>query len=168
MVIAVFGTGDERYPYIEYARAAGAAVARAGHDLLTGGRSGAMRAALEGFGQAGGRGQTLAVMPQGLEPVGDYAVVLRTNLPAPKVFEFDRASRNYINVRLCDAAVAVSPTAGTVTEIAWMLKLGKSCAFYGSQPDLEQVRTALAQFPIDGPLTSVQDQEGLSEFFGRL
>ena len=81
---------------------------------------------------------------------------------------FDRASRNYINVRLCDAAVAVSPTGGTVTEVAWMLKLGKPCAFYGSESDLGRVRMALGRFPVDGPLTRVQDGEDLSEFFGRL
>ena len=45
MVIAVFGTGDELEPYISYAFQAG----RAGHDLLTGGHSDSMNAALRGY-----------------------------------------------------------------------------------------------------------------------
>ncbi|MBX3172733.1 MAG: hypothetical protein KF760_35375 [Candidatus Eremiobacteraeota bacterium] len=168
MVIAVFGTGSDLEPYCGYAAAAGAAIARAGHDLLTGGRSGAMRAALSGYHSAGGSGQTLAVLPAGVEPLGDYQVVLRTNLPAPKRFEFDRFSRNYINARICDAAVAVSPTGGTVTEIAWMLRLGKPCCFYGSLADLDLARRSLREFPVEGPLPQLSPGEDFQAFLGSL
>lgn len=168
MVIAVFGTGDELETYCDYAHQAGAAIARAGHDLLTGGRSGAMWAALQGFREAGGGGQCLAVLPRGVDPLGDYEVVLRTNLPAPKEFVFDRFSRNYINVRLCDAALAVSPTAGTVTEVAWMLRLGKPCCFYGSAQDLAELSACLSKFPMDGPLVHLVPGQDFQAFLGSL
>ncbi len=72
-------------------------------------------------------------------------------MPAPKKFEFDRFSRNYINTRLCDAALPVSPTGGTITEIAWMLRLGKPCCFYGSTVDFAEVERSLQKFPVQGP-----------------
>lgn len=166
MVIAVFGTGDELEPYCGYAREAGAAIARAGLDLLTGGRGGAMRAALDGFRRSSGSGQCLAVLPQGAAAHGDYDVVLQSNLPAPKTFEFDRMSRNYINARLCDAAIAVSPTGGTVTEIAWMLRLGKPVAFYGNQIDRAEVKRCLALFPVEGPLLEGELDQIFQAFLG--
>ena len=87
-------------------------------------------------------------------------------MPAPKKFEFDRFSRNYINTRLCDAALPVSPTGGTITEIAWMLRLGKPCCFYGSTAEFAEIERSLQKFPVQGPLQHLLPGQDFQAFLG--
>ena len=143
MIVALFGSGDNSHTSdCQLARRAGQVIAQTGHDLLTGGGGGAMQEALAGFATVSAlRGKTFAVLPDKYPaPLGRYDIVIATGLPAPKTIDWDQRSRNFVNAKLCDAAIAVSITAGTTVEVAWMLKLGKPCFFLGSKSDFAELK----------------------------
>lgn len=93
----------------------GQAVARRGGILICGGLGGMMEAAARGAREAGG--QTLGILPgaDAREANPFIDVALPTGLGA---------FRNMILVQSCDAVIAVRGQYGTLTEIAFALRLG--------------------------------------------
>jgi uncharacterized protein (TIGR00725 family) len=117
-IIGVFGAGNVREgspPYVA-AREIGGLVASRGHIVLTGGLGGVMEAASRGAMEKGGT--TIGILP------GD-----RQTTPANKyidlaVYTGMGEARNVINVKSCDAAIAIGGEYGTLSEIALALKSG--------------------------------------------
>jgi uncharacterized protein (TIGR00725 family) len=93
----------------------GAAIAKAGAVLLTGGRGGVMEAASRGAARAGG--VVVGILPGFAREDANRWVTV------PIVTGMDQA-RNVILVRSCDAVIAVGGMYGTLSEIGIALKLG--------------------------------------------
>ena len=91
-----------------------------------------MASALQGFQEvADRRGVSYAILPRAQYQPTDYDHVVRTAFDAPKDFGQSPFSRNVVNVAFCHGCVFVSETAGTLTEVIWMQRLGKPSMFFG-------------------------------------
>jgi uncharacterized protein (TIGR00725 family) len=118
-VIGVFGAGQlrEEDPLWRQAEEVGRRLAAAGCIVLTGGLGGVMAAASRGARQAGGL--TLGILPgdrgQGAGPNSDVDIAVFTGMGE---------ARNVVNVKTCDAAIAIGGEYGTLSEIALALKVG--------------------------------------------
>jgi uncharacterized protein (TIGR00725 family) len=118
-VIGVFGAGRLREddPLWRQAEEVGRRLAAAGCIVLTGGLGGIMAAASRGARAAGGF--TIGLLPgdrrQGPQPNPDVDVAIFTGMGE---------ARNVINVKTCDAAIAIGGEYGTLSEIALALKVG--------------------------------------------
>jgi uncharacterized protein (TIGR00725 family) len=113
--IGVIGEGRCSKRLARDAEQVGAAIARAGAVLFTGGRGGVMAAASRGAARAGG-------VVVGILPGFERSEANRW-VTVPIVTGMDQA-RNVILVRSCDAVIAVGGRYGTLSEIAIALKLG--------------------------------------------
>jgi uncharacterized protein (TIGR00725 family) len=113
--IGVVGEGRCPRQVAADAERVGAAIARAGAVLLTGGRGGVMAAASRGAVRAGGI--VVGILP------GFARAEANRWVTVPIVTGMDQA-RNLILVRSCDAIVAVGGRYGTLSEIGIALKLG--------------------------------------------
>jgi uncharacterized protein (TIGR00725 family) len=113
LIIGVLGgRGDQ-----EIARAVGEQIARAGCRLACGGGEGVMRAAAEGARSAGG--DVIGILP-GRDPGAANEFV---NIPiATGLGE----ARNCVLATCSDAVIAIGGGPGTLSEIAFALKLGKT------------------------------------------
>lgn len=112
--IGVLGPHKTSAAERELGRQVGAAIAEADALLLCGGMGGMMAAAAEGAKSAGG--ETLGILP-GDDPseANDYIdIALPTGLGP---------FRNALLVRNCDCAIAVHGAYGTLSEIAFALRL---------------------------------------------
>ena len=117
-IIGVFGAGtvtpaDEEY---QLALAVGRLLAQKGFMVLTGGLGGAMEAASRGAREAGGT--TVGILPgtRTTSPANPYVdIAVYTGLGE---------ARNVINVKSCNAAIAVGGEYGTLSEIGLALKSG--------------------------------------------
>jgi uncharacterized protein (TIGR00725 family) len=121
--VAVVGPGEASADVLEEAEAVGAAVARAGAILVSGGRGGAMEAACRGAQGAGGT--TVGILP-GLDraEANEFVdIAIPTGLGE---------LRNGLVVRAADAVIAVSGEYGTLSEIAFALKSGKPVVGLGT------------------------------------
>jgi uncharacterized protein (TIGR00725 family) len=122
----------------------GAAIARAGAVLLTGGRGGVMAAASRGAARAGG--VVVGILP------GFARADANRWVSVPIVTGMDQA-RNVILVRSCDAIVAVGGLYGTLSEIGMALKLGVPVVglrtWRLSQPERRRVPVIRATDPTD-------------------
>jgi len=114
--IGVIGEGVCSKRTAALARRVGAAIARAGARLLSGGRGGVMEAASRGAAEAGGL--VVGILPGFSRRDANRWVTV------PIVTGMDQA-RNVILVRSCDALIAVGGMYGTLSEIALAIKLGK-------------------------------------------
>lgn len=118
LTIAVVGPGAAAADadLLWLAEQVGALVARAGATLVCGGLGGVMAAAARGARAAGGT--AIGVLPGNdrSEADGDMTVVVATGLGE---------ARNTVIVRTADAVIAVGGGYGTLSEIAFALKLGK-------------------------------------------
>jgi uncharacterized protein (TIGR00725 family) len=104
--------------------ALGREVARAGALLLCGGRSGAMAAAAAGAKSVGGR--TIGIHPAaaGEAAANDFVdCAIYTGLGD---------GRNYVNVHVADAVLALDGGPGTLSEIALALKLRRPLVYVGA------------------------------------
>lgn len=130
--IAVLGSSSPGDEAIAHAIAVGAAVARAGAILVTGGLGGIMEAASRGAREQGGL--TLGLLPgtskRDANPYVDCAVP--TGLG-----DF----RNYLVVAAADAVVALEGRFGTLSEIAMALTLGKVVVGLGTW-EIDGIRSA--------------------------
>jgi uncharacterized protein (TIGR00725 family) len=106
----------------------GANVARSGAILVTGGRTGVMEAAARGATEAGGL--TIAILGGAdRNSANRYSkIVLPTDMGE---------ARNVLIVRSADVLIAVGGEFGTLSEIAFALKIGKPVVSLGSW-DLEK------------------------------
>lgn len=115
-IVAVIGEADASADRIAVAEEAGRLIARAGWILVTGGLSGVMEAASRGAVAAGGT--VVGILPQGDTSAANphVAIPIATNMGY---------ARNAIIAHTADALVAVGGSFGTLSEIAFSLKLGK-------------------------------------------
>jgi len=117
-IIGVFGPGNVTETDDEWQAAAsvGQQLARRGCVVLTGGLGGIMTAASKGAKGAGGL--TVGILPgtRKSSPANSYV-----DIP---VYTGMGEARNVINVKSCDAAIAIGGEYGTLSEIALALKAG--------------------------------------------
>lgn len=121
--IAVVGPGEASAAELHAAEDAGARLAAAGAIVVTGGLGGVMEAASRGARSK--RGTTVGLLPGSDRSAanGWVDVALPTGLGE---------LRNGLIVRAADALVAIGGGAGTLSEIALALKLGKPVVGLGT------------------------------------
>lgn len=112
--IGVLGPHDTTHEQYELGKVVGREIANAGAVLFCGGLDGMMRAAAEGAKSAGG--QTVGILPgtDKAEANEFIDIGIPTDLGA---------YRNALLVRSCDAVIAVHGAYGTLSEIAFALRL---------------------------------------------
>lgn len=114
--IGIIGAGSCPPEIEELAREVGREVARRGYVLICGGLGGVMRAACQGAKEMGGL--TVGILPtaqkEDANPFVDLAIP--TNMGH---------ARNVIIVHSSDALIAIAGGAGTLSEIAIAMKVGK-------------------------------------------
>lgn len=110
-VLGPHATNDEQY---ELGKAVGREIAQAGAILFCGGLDGMMRAAAEGAKSAGG--QTIGILPGTDKSAANEFIDI--GIPTDL-----GAYRNALLVRSCDAVIAVHGAYGTLSEIAFALRL---------------------------------------------
>jgi uncharacterized protein (TIGR00725 family) len=115
-VVAVVGGGVCSSEEAALAEAVGRHLARAGATLICGGMGGVMAAACRGARAAGGL--TVGVLP------GNSATEANPYVDVPIVTGMGEA-RNVIIMRTASAIIAVGGEFGTLSEIAFALKLGR-------------------------------------------
>jgi len=124
IVIGVMGADDAPRDVLALAERAGKRIAHHRAVLLTGGRGGVMRAAAKGAATNGG--MVIGVMPgrdAEESPPNDHVhIALFTGLGE---------GRNYVNACSCDAMVALPGSWGTLSEIAFGMKLGRPVVVVG-------------------------------------
>jgi len=116
-ILAVFGSGDASTEEMAVAGRVGAAAARAGWVVLTGGGSGVMEAACRGAAEAGGL--TVGILPT--ERADGCYPNPWVKIP---VFTGAGSARNAFNVLSATLCVAIGGGPGTLSEIALALKSG--------------------------------------------
>jgi len=105
--IGVFGSGTVNPEHYQMAYEVGAAIAKKGHILISGGLTGAMEASSRGAAEAGGL--VIGVMPgTEFEEGNPYSTV--------KVITGMRYARNAINGLSCHGAIVVSGSCGAYEE----------------------------------------------------
>lgn len=114
--IAVSGAGQCEATVAALAEEVGRRLAQAGAVVLTGGRGGVMEAASRGAQQAGGL--TIGILP-GLDPAEANPYV---QIPIPTGLG---QGRNLIVAAGAQAVIAIAGEAGTLSEIALALKVGR-------------------------------------------
>ncbi len=131
--IGVIGAGAAAPELRETARAVGREIAARGATLVCGGRGGVMEAAAAGALEAGGH--TIGILP-------GYA-----RADANPHIEFAIATgmgeaRNAIVVASSDALIALAGEAGTLSEIALALKLGRPVVALEAWPEIAGLHRA--------------------------
>ena len=114
--VAVVGGGSPDADAASVAREVGAALAKSDATVVCGGLGGVMEAVCEGAKAAGGR--TVAFLPgtQRAEANRFVDVALPTGMGE---------MRNMLVVRAADAVIAIDGEFGTLSEIAFALRIGK-------------------------------------------
>lgn len=110
-VLGPHKTTDEQY---QLGQEVGRGIAEAGATLFCGGLDGMMRAAAEGAKSAGG--QTVGILPGTDKSAANEFIDI--GIPTDL-----GAYRNALLVRSCDAVIAVHGAYGTLSEIAFALRL---------------------------------------------
>jgi uncharacterized protein (TIGR00725 family) len=113
--IGVLGPNQTTPEQEALGREVGRRIAEAGALLLCGGLGGMMRAAAEGAKSA--KGQTIGILPGEDKAAANEFI----DIPLPTGLG---AYRNAVLVRACDAVIAVHGAYGTLSEIAFALRLG--------------------------------------------
>ena len=125
-IIAVFGAGNVGEGDREWQAAVsiGRELAQQGVIVLTGGLGGVMTAASKGAKENGGT--TVGILPgtRTTTPANPYVDIA--------IYTGMGEARNVINVKSCDAAIAIGGEYGTLSEIAMSLKSGCPIIFLQS------------------------------------
>lgn len=115
-IIAVFGAGNigEGEGEWQAALAIGRGLARKGFIVLTGGLGGVMTAASKGAKEA--EGTTIGILPgtRKTSPANSFVDIA--------IYTGMGEARNAVNVKSCDAAIAIGGEFGTLSEIGLALK----------------------------------------------
>jgi uncharacterized protein (TIGR00725 family) len=115
-IIAVFGAGNigEGEREWQAALAIGKGLAREGFIVLTGGLGGVMTAASKGAKEA--EGTTIGILPgtRKTSPANSFVDIA--------IYTGMGEARNAVNVKSCDAAIAIGGEYGTLSEIGLALK----------------------------------------------
>jgi uncharacterized protein (TIGR00725 family) len=141
VVIGVIGAGEADAKQRGLAREVGEEIGRRGAVLASGGLGGVMEAACQGAKSAGGT--TLGILP-GLDrsEANRYVdLAVATGMSH---------ARNLILVGSCDALIAIGGGFGTLSEIAFALKLEKPVVALGSWEVSERV------YPVNYPQEAVE------------
>jgi uncharacterized protein (TIGR00725 family) len=115
-IIAVIGAGTADEAILKIAEDVGRLIARRGAVLICGGLGGVMDTALKGAKSAGGI--TVGILPQ------NHTKDANPNIDIPIATGFGEG-RNVIIARTADVIIAVGGEYGTLSEIAFGLKMGK-------------------------------------------
>lgn len=119
IIIGIMGSHEDGSPAVDDAFVLGKAVAQRGYVLLTGGGRGVMKAASEGACLAGGL--VIAVLPSERNlPLNGYPNEF-VDIP---IYTGMYDARNVINAKTPSLIIALSGSAGTLSEIAIALKSG--------------------------------------------
>lgn len=115
MHMGILGPNSVTDEYYQLGVEVGRQIAESGAILFCGGLGGMMRAAAEGAKTAGG--QTVGILPGGDKTSANefIDIAIPTDLGA---------YRNALLVRSCDAVIAIHGAYGTLSEIAFALRLG--------------------------------------------
>jgi uncharacterized protein (TIGR00725 family) len=137
-IIAVVGSGEAISEDIgQHAEHVGRLVAERGWILVTGGKGGVMEAASRGAHRAGGRVVGLLPERDRSQANPHVEISIATGLGE---------ARNAIVATCCDAMIAIGGEYGTLSEIAFALKLGKPVAAisssWGALPGLVRAENA--------------------------
>ena len=115
-IIAVIGTGSADESLLKIAEEVGRLIARRDAILICGGLGGVMKAASKGARSEGGT--TLGILPQ------DHKNEANPYIDIPVATGFGEG-RNVIIARSADALITVGGEYGTLSEIAFGLRMGK-------------------------------------------
>lgn len=144
-VIGVMGSGIEAP---DFADALGAAIARHGWHLLTGGGKGVMEAVSRGFASVPHEGICLGVMPIERSENPYVELAIRTPLGIYDPADPERLTRNSINVLTADVVVILPGRQGTRNEAELCVRharpaflLGPAEAFAGFPPEIPRYDT---------------------------
>jgi len=131
--LAVIGAGDASAALRDLAFAVGRETAARGATLVCGGRGGVMEAAAAGARSLDGH--TIGILPgyERADANDHIEFVIATGMGE---------ARNAIVVASADAAVAMMGEAGTLSEIALAMKLGRPVVALDSWPEIAGVRHA--------------------------
>jgi uncharacterized protein (TIGR00725 family) len=135
LIIGVLGGDGD----LDAARAVGEAIARAGHRLACGGGEGVMRAVSEGARAAGG--DVIGILP------GRDASWANEFVNIPIATGLGEA-RNCVLATCSDAVLAIGGGPGTLSEVAFALKMGRPVAAlrspWSSIPGVEELADTAA------------------------
>jgi hypothetical protein len=115
-IIAVIGAGSGDEPLLRIAEEVGRLIAKRNAILICGGLSGVMEAASKGARSEGGT--TVGILPQ------DHKNNANPYIDIPVATGFGEG-RNVIIARTSDALIAMGGEYGTLSEIAFGLRMGK-------------------------------------------
>jgi uncharacterized protein (TIGR00725 family) len=121
--IAVVGTGEEQEAHLRAAEVVGTELARAGAVVVCGGLGGVMAAACRGAREAGG--MTIGLLPGDDRSAANPWVTVAIATGMGEL-------RNALIVRAVDALVAVGGGFGTLSEIAFALRIGRPVVGVGT------------------------------------
>ncbi len=116
IIIGVIGAGEADELQLKSAETVGRLIAKRGALLICGGLGGVMEAAARGAKAEGGT--TIGILPHGDKSRVSHSI----DIPIATGFG---EGRNVIIVRTADALIAVGGEYGTLSEIAFALKMGK-------------------------------------------
>jgi uncharacterized protein (TIGR00725 family) len=142
--VSVIGPSEATAQTLALAEQVGSEIAKRGAILVCGGLGGVMEAAARGAKQAGGL--TIGILP------GTDAWDANPFIDAPIVTGLGEA-RNVIVVRSADVVIAIGGAFGTLSELAFALKLGVPVVGLGTwqlrAPDGSELPIILADSPTD-------------------
>ncbi len=145
--IAVIGGSEHVEEDYRAAEEVGRAIARAGGYVLTGGHLGVMEAACRGAKECGGT--TIGFLPsEDRTSANDYVdIALPTGLGE---------MRNMLVVHASDVVIAVGGEFGTLSELAFALRVGKPVVGLGTWELSKKGRAADAIHVVDDPASAVR------------
>jgi len=117
IIVGVIGAGTAGPEILEMAEEVGRLIAKHGFTLICGGMGGVMEASAKGAKNAGGT--TIGILPQPDRHTANPYI----DIPIATSFG---EGRNIIIVRTADLLIAVGGEYGTLSEIAFALKMGKT------------------------------------------
>ncbi len=145
-IIGVIGAGSADEKTLRAAETVGRLIAKKGAILVCGGLGGVMEAAAKGAKAEGGT--TIGILPQtGKESSNPYI-----DIPVATGFG---EGRNVVIVRTADALIAVGGEYGTLSEIAFALKMGKTVV-------------GLNTWDIKGVIKAASEEEAVEKAFDAL
>ena len=122
-IIGVIGAGSATPEMLRMAEEVGRLIGRQGHILVCGGLGGVMEAAARGAKLAGGT--TVGILPEADRSTANQFI----DIPVATGFG---EGRNVIIVRTADILIAIGGEYGTLSEIAFALKMQKPVIGLGS------------------------------------
>ncbi|UCG39773.1 MAG: TIGR00725 family protein [bacterium] len=151
-MIGVIGSGDPEKRHDPLAMKVGSLIAGRGAVMVCGGLSGIMEAASRGVSEAGGI--AIGILPgsqrRDANPYVNYAIPTGMGV-----------ARNVLVVRASDALIALPGGAGTMSEIALAINVGRPVVDLGDWGIEGTVKAGTAEEAVDMALERASGGEGL-------